>query len=226
MIRIPGKIPISIHPLFWLFSGLIGFLYSRNIVGTLIWMGIIFISVLFHELGHALTALLFGRKPRIELVAMGGLTYHDGEKLKYWKQFFITLNGPLFGFLLFGFAYFLEGQISDPLFQRILINLQSVNLIWTIVNLLPVLPLDGGQLVRIGFEAIFGALGLRHALLFSSLVSGGVALTFFLYQSLLLGSIFFLLAFNSFDQWRKLKHLKAVDSRETLKSDWLLLKSI
>lgn len=73
MIRIPGKIPITIYPSFWIMAVVIAILLGQaDIVKTLIWVPVILISILFHELGHALTALLFGRKPRIELVAMGG----------------------------------------------------------------------------------------------------------------------------------------------------------
>ncbi len=100
ILQFPGRIPITIYPTFWLFAALIGYLNSGSLIGTLIWIGIIFVSVLFHEFGHALTALLFGQHPRIELVALGGLTYHDGQKLPFWKQFFIVLDGPIFGFLL------------------------------------------------------------------------------------------------------------------------------
>jgi hypothetical protein len=98
MIRIPGRIPVSIYPTFWIVAALIGYVNSMSWMGTLIWMGIIFVSVLFHEFGHALTAVMFGKNPRIELVAFGGLTYHEGENLPFWKQFFIVLDGPLFGF--------------------------------------------------------------------------------------------------------------------------------
>lgn len=101
MIRIPGKIPITIYSSFWIMAAVIAILLGQgDFITILIWVPVIFLSVLFHEFGHALTALLFGRKPRIELVAMGGLTYHDGDKLPFWKQFFITLNGPVFGFMI------------------------------------------------------------------------------------------------------------------------------
>src|SRR3972149_11388238 len=104
MIRIPGKIPIIIHPTFFIIAALIGYINSFSLIGTLIWIGIILVSVIIHEFGHALTALIFGQKPRIELVALGGLTYHEGGGLPYWKQFIIVFDGPLFGFFLFIFA--------------------------------------------------------------------------------------------------------------------------
>jgi stage IV sporulation protein FB len=56
MLRIPGKIPIAISPAFWIFAALIGYLNSQSFIGTIIWIGIIFVSVLVHEFGHALTA--------------------------------------------------------------------------------------------------------------------------------------------------------------------------
>ena len=97
MIRIGGRIPVTIYPTFWIVAALIGYVNSFSWMGTLIWMVIIFISVLFHEFGHALTSVLFGKNPRIELVAWGGLTYHEGENLSFPKQFLIVFDGPLLG---------------------------------------------------------------------------------------------------------------------------------
>lgn len=220
MIRIPGKIPVSIYPTFWLMAGIIGFLYSGSLVGTLIWMGIIFVSVLFHEFGHALTAYFFGQKPRIELVALGGLTHHDGDKLPLWKQFFIVLNGPLFGFILFIIAALLVEMplFSSPLPKVILTLTRDVNFFWTIVNLVPVMPLDGGQLLRIIMESIFGLKGFRYALLSSAILSVLVSLAFFLYQAFFPGALFFLLAFQSFDSWRRTKNISEPDRSEAVKT--------
>lgn len=209
MIRIPGKIPIAIYPAFWFFSGLIGLILGHgSFLQMFIWIGIIFISVLFHEFGHALTSMVFGQKPRIELVAMGGLTYHDGEKLPFWKQFLITLNGPVFGFLIVVAAMFLMklGYAVD-----LLQNIRVVNLIWTVVNLLPVLPLDGGQLLRIILEKIFHAKGIRYAMIVSTFIAFGFSLVLFLTQNFLGGAIFFLFAFENFDSYRKTRGLRESD---------------
>ena len=145
MIVIPGPIPIAIHPFFWLFAAMIGWLNSGSFYGTLIWVGIIVVSVLIHEFGHALTAVFFRQKARIQLIALGGVTTFDGPKLKFWQQFLITLNGPVFGFLLFLAAtLLLQWKIASPVWYGILKTTQLANLFWTVVNLLPVLPLDGG----------------------------------------------------------------------------------
>ncbi|MBY0528998.1 MAG: M50 family metallopeptidase [Rhabdochlamydiaceae bacterium] len=220
MLHFSGRIPLTIYPAFWIFSGLIGFWISESLFGTVLWMGIIFVSVLFHEYGHALTALLFGKQPRIELVAMGGLTYHDGQKLAFWKQFLIVFNGPLFGFLLFLAATFLLQipSLSNGLGKVILMNLRNVNLFWTVVNLLPVLPLDGGQLLRIVLEGFFGVRGFRYALIGSMAIGVLASLFFFLAQALLPGALFFLLAFQSFDAFRKSRHFSEKDRDESLRS--------
>ena len=140
-------------------------------MGMLIWMGIIFFSVLFHEFGHALTALFFKQEARIQLIALGGVSMFDGPKLKFWQQFLITLNGPLFGFLIFlGATILLQFNVS-PLVFKILKATQVANLFWTIVNLLPVLPLDGGQLLRIVLEGFFGVRGFKAALLIGAITA-------------------------------------------------------
>ncbi len=219
MIRIPGPIPITIYPAFWIFSVLIGYINSYSLVGTLIWVIIIFISVLFHEFGHALTAFIFGQKPRIDLVALGGLTYHQGQKLPFIKQFFIVLNGPLFGFLLFGIV---SGLLHIPGFSEgtlgaILSLMRIINLFWTIVNLFPVMPLDGGQLLRVSLEGIFGFKGFKYAIFVSIAFAVGVSLVAFLYQAFLIGALFFLLGFQSYDMLRKTRHLAEPDRNDDLR---------
>ena len=61
-------------------------------IGTLIWVGIIFFSVVIHEFGHALTAVFFKQTARIQLIAFGGVTMFEGPKLKFWQQFIITFR--------------------------------------------------------------------------------------------------------------------------------------
>ena len=219
MIQIKGKIPVTIHPFFWITAALIGFLNSRSLMGTLIWMFVILVSVFVHEMGHAITARLFGLNPRVELVALGGLTYHQGEKLPFWKQFIIVFNGPLFGFLLFLAAYGLlhVPVLATGIFKGILTLFYWVNLVWTILNLVPVMPLDGGQLLRIGLEAFFGAKGFRYSLIIGMVISGGLSLFFFLFQNFLVGALFFLFAFQSFDMFRRLRHFTEGDRSIELK---------
>jgi hypothetical protein len=182
-------------------------------------MFVILISVLVHELGHASTALFFGLKPRIELMTLGGLTYHQGDRLPFWKQFFIVLNGPLFGFMLFLLAWMLLKFLafSTGFWTSVVTLFFWVNLIWTTLNLVPVIPLDGGQLLRIVLESIFGAKGFRYALVTGVLIAGAAAAFFFLYRQFLIGAFFALFAFQSFELYRKTRHLTDDDRKDDLK---------
>lgn len=208
------RIPIKITSAFWVFSGLLSLMIAQGNFGqALMWLGIIFFSILFHELGHALMAFAFGLRPRIELVAMGGLTYHGGEKLSFWKQFLITLAGPFFGFLILvatslSIIYYGPSQLLHDIF--------TLNLLWTVVNLFPVLPLDGGQLVRIILEKLFRVNGLRYALCFSMLLAFLASLAFFLTQNIFAGVIFFFFACENFMSYRRSKLLTESDKNPGL----------
>lgn len=203
------KVPVKISPFFWVTAGLIGWVNSMGtgspFILTLIWIGVIFVSILVHEYGHALTSRYFGQKPRIQLVAFGGLTYPEGPRLKGWREFLVVLNGPLFGFLLFLVSLFIlsTGILENPYLVYTFKIFTWVNLFWTVVNLLPVMPLDGGQLLRVVLESIFGAKGLKYAIFTGMLLSTLFALTFFFVGYFLVGAIFFLFAFQNFDAWRK-----------------------
>lgn len=216
MIVIPGRIPIAIHPFFWFFAAFIGWFYTQSLIGMLIWVGIIFFSVLIHEFGHALTAVAFKQKAQIQLVALGGLTSFEGPKLRFWQQFLITFNGPLFGFFLFVIAtFFLALDLShSPVIYQILKSVQMANLFWTVINLLPVLPLDGGQLLRIVLEAAFGLKGFKAALLVGAVIAALISFYFFIVQAFLVGAIFFLFAFQSFDSWRKSRFATSSDRED------------
>ncbi|MBU6447063.1 MAG: site-2 protease family protein, partial [Verrucomicrobia bacterium] len=199
---------------FWLFACIIGWIIGQSLLGMLVWVGIIFVSVLFHEFGHALTAVIFKQKTRIQLVALGGLTTFEGPKLKFWQQFIITFNGPLFGFFLFLIATALLQFTWPVMMTKILKMAQYANLFWTIVNLLPVLPLDGGQLLRIILEASFGIQGFKASLLIGAILSALFALYFFLIRAYLAGAFFFLFAFQSFESWRRSRFANASDRDE------------
>jgi stage IV sporulation protein FB len=196
-------IPVRIQPIFWIFAALIGFMSSGSLFGTAAWVGIIFFSVLFHEYGHAITATLFKQKASIQLVALGGLTSFDGPKLKPWQHFLVVLNGPLFGFGLFLAATWALHYPWKPIPGAILRATQVANLFWTVVNLFPVLPLDGGQLLRIVLEACFGEKGLRATLLIGAIISSVCTVGFIWWHQYLAAALFALFAVQGFSQWKR-----------------------
>ena len=143
--------PVRVHITFFLLAVLLG-LGVGNIVYVLIWVGIVFISILIHELGHAFVARYYGRSPHIELYSMGGLTVSNRyTMLSYPREIFLSFAGPLAGFLLAGLITLLlhfVGPIQQPLLSFLLRQMQFVNIAWGIFNLIPILPLDGGQIMR------------------------------------------------------------------------------
>lgn len=223
MISIPGRIPIHIFPFFWLLVLIIGWLNSATVLGTLIWALVILVSVLIHEYGHALTAIAFGQSAEINLVGLGGLTKREGPKLPKWKEFLIVLNGPLAGFLTFFILFQLLGYVEEKrsiLFYALEIGI-NVNLFWTILNLIPVLPLDGGHLFRILLEGIFGLRGLKAAFLISIILASLMGFYFLSIHQVLMGALFFMLGFESYRAWADIKSLSSEDENEDLQ---LLLK--
>lgn len=206
MITIPGKIPITIHPLFWLLMIAIGWMNSLSLVGMLIWGMVIFVSVLTHEFGHALTAVAFGQNAAIDLIGTGGLTTRNGKKLKLWQEFIVVLNGPLAGISLYLLAVYFKSTFpvlqSNTVAQAILNVTVIVNLFWTILNLMPVQPLDGGRLLSIILEKLFGLRGIKIALFLSMCLAAFLAFIFFYFNSLLAGSIFFIFMLESYRNWR------------------------
>lgn len=225
MIKFGRWIPITIHPIFWLTAAVIGLVNSMYVsfggivYGTLIWMFVILISLLVHEMGHALTSKAFGQSAQIELVAMGGLTYHSGKKLKLWQDFIVVLMGPVFGLSLCGLAYLVKSNLvltHLPLISFTLTIFVWVNLFWTIINLLPILPLDGGQLLRIILEGIFGHKGLKISLMIGIVIGVSLGIVLFTVGYYLLGAILLLLSFESFSSWRQVKMMTPQDRDESV----------
>lgn len=207
MIRIPGKIPISIYPFFWLLAAGIGWINTSNILATLLWMVVILISVLVHEFGHALTALYFGQAPEIELIGFGGVTQRKGGgKLKLWQEFILVMNGPLaglaLGLLSFGLWQILMASNSSSIATYMVQIAFYINVFWTVLNLMPVQPLDGGKLLSIVLEAIMGLRGIKIALFISLALSATLGLLFFALQEVLIGVVFLMLAFENYRSWK------------------------
>jgi stage IV sporulation protein FB len=221
MFRIPGKIPILIHPFFWVTAFLIGWLSTSNVFAMFIWAAVILVSVLVHEFGHALTAIAFGQKARIELIGFGGVTQRrGGDSLKLWKEFIIVFNGPLAGLCLAGVCWLLYRKLSmlypgTPLTYALGIAFE-VNVFWTILNLLPVQPLDGGKLLSIFMESLFGLKGIKIALFISLLFAVAFGATFFVMQWYLAGAFFMLFAYESYKSWKESLELTQDDKDAAL----------
>ncbi len=155
-------IPFVVMPFFWIFSAILGSNTMRGPHGTLllvVWVLCVFVSIVVHELGHALMARRYGMQPAIALVGMGGLTSYLGGGLTRAQHIAVSLAGPAAGFALYlavrvcarrlGMAGFFDAETTGNLAAtEAIANLIFINFWWTLYNLLPVLPLDGGQVLR------------------------------------------------------------------------------
>ena len=145
------SVPVCINPFFWLVAAALGWTDEARVVELMIWILCVFVSVLVHELGHALAAKRFGaRDVRITLHGMGGQTA-SSARLSPLQRIIELLSGPLAGLLLLGLTFVIRESFSglshNPLFYFTTSFLIYINSIWSLFNLIPVLPLDGGQIV-------------------------------------------------------------------------------
>src|SRR5258706_2065764 len=147
-------VPVRIASSFWLVAILFGLQGNdaahpgRAFGGVLIWTATVFFSIMLHELGHALTARAFGARPAITLYMMGGLTRYEGGRMTRVQSGLISIAGPAVGLVL-GFAV-LFGSRSFPLgpaTSEAVRDILWVNIGWSIINLLPVVPFDGGHIL-------------------------------------------------------------------------------
>ena len=145
-------IPTKIDPSFFVLSLFLGASRGLNPSLLLEWLVVVFISVLLHELGHALVARQFGLSPQITLYSMGGLTsWSEVKEIAPPKHIAISLAGPAAGFLLGGVLFFtapaLLRAVPSELLTVAYYDLLWVNIGWGIFNLFPILPLDGGHVL-------------------------------------------------------------------------------
>ena len=196
---------ISIHPSFWVATALFGYFFSGSFFYAALFVFVACVSVLVHELGHASMALLYGLKPRVQLYALGGVTEVPMTKMSLLQEFGFVMMGPLFGALFAGIFGAISIYSSSP---NIVVTLfYELNVLWTVINLLPVHPLDGGRLMSIFFQWVAGESGLRFSYFLSmlfALLFGGL---FFAYSSglMIMGALFMMFAFDSFRAFRDSK---------------------
>lgn len=135
-----------------LFFVVIQYDQALGIEYALIWIPILFISVLVHELAHAgmIGVLGFGAS-HVVLTGTGGVTMNQ-RRAKPWQDLLISLAGPVSSFLLWilcGWAaYNVSFFQTDRMFRVLMPYLAAANFWWACFNLIPVPPLDGGHATR------------------------------------------------------------------------------
>lgn len=189
----------------------------------LVWVCLFFVSILVHEFGHAL-AFRWHRKPaRIVMYMFGGLAIPDvardpwsrPTRLTAQSHIMISLAGPVAGFVFaaFGIAvvYAAGGEFQvdlrhfpgwqivmssngNMLFWYGIANLLWINIFWGLLNLLPIFPLDGGQIAHAyltSFDPRDGQFKSLQLSFITALVAavGGYVLAHSIFMALLFGSL-------------------------------------
>lgn len=156
-------IPFYIAQSWFLVLGLVTWSYASGLAaqfpylgGSLPWLlGLVaalllFASVLAHELGHSFVAIRQGIEVKsITLFLFGGLASLEKESKTPAEAFWVAIAGPLVSILLFGIitAINVTTTLSGP-FTALLGTLAYVNLALAVFNLIPGLPLDGGNILK------------------------------------------------------------------------------
>lgn len=208
--------PVRVSPWFW------GVLLLMKLSGAgkvdpkevLVWVAVVFVSILIHELGHAVLQRRYGGRPRIVLYGFGGLAISDDSDRSPQSQILISLAGPCAGFLFaalvlvviqlsghdvrFNFQHGLLAALiprwdlfDAPLANLLIFYLLYVNIFWGLVNLLPIYPLDGGRVSR----ELFTTNQPRQGIIQSLWLSAAVAAAFAVF-GLVRGSIFIAVMFG------------------------------
>lgn len=147
-------IPVRVEPFFWVTMALIGGgLSARDSLSILLILIFIlagFVSILVHELGHALTIRKFGLPTEIALHAFGGYATFPPGKLDRKQSFLVALAGPglqiLLALFLLGLRYFTPIP-QESLLNILVLDLIGVSIIWALLNCIPIYPMDGGQMM-------------------------------------------------------------------------------
>lgn len=202
------NIPVRVQPWFWitlaLIGGVLGADTKQALFNILLFLIAGFISVLVHELGHALTAKHFGKRVEIVLQAFGGYAaYSGGAPLDRTRTFLVTAAGPalqiVLGLAVYLFAESFPGMSFEATyFVKVL---YAISFIWAILNLLPVLPLDGGRIL----QTILGPSRMKLTLMISIAVAVGVGVLYFMKtRSFLLPIFMGMFAYQAFQELKSL----------------------
>jgi Zn-dependent protease/CBS domain-containing protein len=155
-------IPFYVNPSWFFVLGLVTLSYGGQLAlfpqlgGITPWiLGFIaalllFASVVAHELGHSFVAIAQGIKVKsISLFIFGGLASLEKESDTPLQAFSVAIAGPLVSLLLFGLFTILGNSLTlSPPLEAIIYLLASINLILGLFNLIPGLPLDGGNILK------------------------------------------------------------------------------
>lgn len=199
------KIPVSVHPWFWVTLALIGGGLGANssyaVLMVILFVLAGFISVLVHELGHALIVRKYGLPTEVHLVAFGGFATFPQGHLSRKQSFLVTAAGPCVQFMLGVLCLVLLVGVPMPaesLLRKMIQYLTGVSFVWSLLNCLPIFPMDGGQMLA----ALLGPQRRRLTYLTGMFTAIAIGLLgYFLLNALLLALFMGFFAYQNWQQY-------------------------
>jgi len=165
-------IPVGVH-LTFLFVALLG-PRGGGWVDIAIWTAAAFVSILLHEMGHALTARAFDAQGvNVTLYGLGGVTSysHGRGGMTHGKSFVVSAAGSFVGIVIGGAVWLLANNgVFDggsPEVQLFVDSIVFTALLWGVLNWIPIVPLDGGHMV----ESLAGVFNEEKAPLIGQVVT-------------------------------------------------------
>ncbi len=155
-------IPFFINPSWFFVLGLVTWSYGSSLTqfpqltGAMPWLlGLVsalllFSSVLAHELGHSFVAISQNIPVKsITLFIFGGLATLEKESETPLQAFLVAIAGPLVSLVLFGVFTLITATVPLSLPIKAVISLVAyINLVLALFNMIPGLPLDGGNVLK------------------------------------------------------------------------------
>ena len=146
-------ITVTVEPWFWLTMAFLGGALrvdsKDGILNVILFVMAGFISILIHEMGHALMIRKYKLLTQIVLTTLDGYATHPAGVLSRKQSFLVTAAGPgiqiILGLLVL--AFISNFQMPSQHFAHFTWTLCGISLFWAVLNCLPIFPLDGGQML-------------------------------------------------------------------------------
>ncbi len=171
-------VSVSIHPSLWFTLAMVGLMMVSGVSllpGVVLFTVAGFLCLFVHEMGHALVSrALGGGQPEIFMAWLGGDCCNDRAVLTRWRGVVMTAAGPLASLLLAILCILLLSLYVGGLDSGLYLTLNflfgyvpseyvalfpsyglaffkfiiQITVWWSLLNLLPIFPLDGGQIMH------------------------------------------------------------------------------
>ncbi|MDR1964601.1 MAG: site-2 protease family protein [Planctomycetaceae bacterium] len=223
--------PVRIQPFFWLVIALLGIPHgitnlSIQLIELMLWVAAAFVSILVHELGHALVFRhVYRVSSQIIFHGMGGVTIPFVPHHRRYGFFgmlcelFLFAAGPFASFVLAGLFLVLL-LLLPTVFQGAILESElevnglsalsivvvfmwkvvSISIVWGIFNLFPIYPMDGGQISREIFSYFSSRNGVANSLVLSMVIAILFAVLAFRFGLVFMAFLFAYFAYQNYQE--------------------------